>query len=541
MYKQLGATAVPIFAVTVITLIILDPNMIFEPLALIPIMHTLFITTTCLAVAYISAKAFLTSGSYTLLSLGSGIVALGFSALVGGWLFNAPDGSNMIVAVQNTGYLIASFLHFASSSLIVVRARPQASKHRKASLVFGYSLALLAVVLLAVASYQGMMPLFFVQGVGASPLRQAVLTTAIVLFAMSSVLFMKAYLRCKSALLYWYSLGLGLIAIGLFAWIFARTVGGALSWTGRISQYIGCTYFLVALVTSARDASVARVQENARTEPSRLAKSLGALPIIIFIAVLTIAVGLKNEATFEPPFLVTALNTIFITTTSIAVVYVSTKSFLASGLCTILLLSSGTLMYGLTALAGAWLFAIQGGPNAFLTIQNAGAFFASTLHLAATSLMLRKTPLIWLRRKKAKIASSYSCVFAATVVLVAMSLLGMISPFYLVGEGSTLLRKGVLGATVVLFLLSSILIMQFFSKSKVALLHWYSLGLALIAIALTSFYLQHAVGDILGWTGRIAQYLGGIYFLIAMLTTLKTTHTNTDIAKYIDGNVVANE
>jgi hypothetical protein len=540
LYRQLGAATALIFAVAVLTLIILDPNMVFEPLMLIPVMHTLFVTTTCLAVAYVTAKAFLTSGAYALLSSGSGIVALGISALVGGWLVNVPGGTNMIVVVQNTGYLIASFLHFASSSLIVVRARPQISKHRKASLVFGYSLTLLAVTLLAVASYQGMMPLFFVQGVGPTPLRQAVLMTATVLFAMSSVLFMKAYKRCKSGLLYWYS-GLALITIGLFAWMFAKTVGGALSWTGRISQYVGCVCFLVALVTSARDANVTRVPRNAGTESSRLVRGLGAMPILIFIAILAIAANVKSEAVFEPPFLVTALNTILITTTSLAVAYVSTKSFLASGLRTILLLSSGTLMYGLTSLTGSWLFAIQGGPNAFLTIQNIGAFFASALHLAGASLALRKTPLTWPRLRKLRITACYSGVFAVAAVLVAMSLLGLISPFYVMGEGSTLLRRWVLGITVTLFLLSSTLIMWLFSKSKATLLYWYSLALALIAIALTSFYLQHAVGDTLGWTGRMAQYLAGIYFLIAVLTTLKTTRSNVNTAKYINGSVFANE
>ncbi|MFQ6067782.1 MAG: PAS domain S-box protein, partial [bacterium] len=56
-------------------------------------------------------------------------------------------------------------------------------------------------------------------------------------------------------------------------------------------------------------------------------------------------------------------------------------------------------------------------------------------------------------------------------------------------------------------------------------LYWYSLALALIAVGLSVGFLEKAVGSPIGWGGGFAQYLGGIYFLIAVSTVIRGAPT----------------
>jgi PAS domain-containing protein len=57
-----------------------------------------------------------------------------------------------------------------------------------------------------------------------------------------------------------------------------------------------------------------------------------------------------------------------------------------------------------------------------------------------------------------------------------------------------------------------------YSRSGVRFLYWYSLGLALLAIAMVDLLMLPAVGSLLNWVGRFAQYVAGGYFVVALLS-----------------------
>lgn len=158
--------------------------------------------------------------------------------------------------------------------------------------------------------------------------------------------------------------------------------------------------------------------------------------------------------------------------------------------------------------------------NALMTLQNTGALIASTLHLASGALTLRKAPLVTQKHKTSRIAVDYLIVIVFAIVFATACIEGTIPPFYVAETGPTPLRRWVLGTATILFSLSSLLFMKSYFASKSTLVYWYSLGLAMISIALCSFYLQHIVADALGWTGRIAQYFGSLYLLVAVSTTI---------------------
>jgi hypothetical protein len=105
-------------------------------------------------------------------------------------------------------------------------------------------------VLLTVSVLLRVTPLFFIQGVGPTVLRQVVLGAAITLLAASGLLVARTYLMSKSTVLYSYSLGLLLVALGLGAVFFQKAVGSELGWVGRITQYLGGIYLLGSVLAA---------------------------------------------------------------------------------------------------------------------------------------------------------------------------------------------------------------------------------------------------------------------------------------------------
>jgi hypothetical protein len=260
----------------------------------------------------------------------------------------------------------------------------------------------------------------------------------------------------------------------------------------------------------------------------RMLRFIGAASVPVFIALIIIIRILAPKVSFEIPFLIPILNTALTGVASLIIAYFSARSYTSSGFYTLLLLGCGTLMYGLTSSIGGWLEVTNGGSNTLMAVQNTGAFIASILHLACAGLTLRKTSLVTSKHRALRIAVDYLIIIIFAVVFAAACLEGMVPPFYIGETGPTLLRRWVLGTASILFSLSSILFMKSYFASKSTLLYWYSLGLAMISVALCSFYLQHTVGDAFGWTGRTAQYVGSLHLFVAVLTTLKRQNNTTN-------------
>ncbi|PKN27460.1 MAG: hypothetical protein CVU64_15935 [Deltaproteobacteria bacterium HGW-Deltaproteobacteria-21] len=119
-------------------------------------------------------------------------------------------------------------------------------------MAFAYLGTLVLVTLIVFAVLAGFTPTFFIQGTGPTLLRQIVLGGAVGFYAISSLLIFRMYTHETESFFKRYSLGLLLTAIGLFGVFFLRTVGGPISWLGRVAQYTGGVYFLLAVVSAYR-------------------------------------------------------------------------------------------------------------------------------------------------------------------------------------------------------------------------------------------------------------------------------------------------
>jgi hypothetical protein len=252
MFKLLGLLPIPVFVVITLTLTLQGTREVFEPFLLHPVLNTMLLGIASLLSAYISARSYLINGSYTLLLLGGGAFVYGSSMPLCNWLMYPPGGANVAVTVGNVGSLVASALFFASATLALAGVPLQSSNPRRSTAVVVYLGLLIFDASLAIAALQGVIPTFFIPGIGPTMLRQEVLGSTMILFALSSILFMRLCFKSKAEILYWFSLALALIVIGFSAWLLQHAVGDPLSWTGRSAQYLGAIYFLIGSLTTGK-------------------------------------------------------------------------------------------------------------------------------------------------------------------------------------------------------------------------------------------------------------------------------------------------
>jgi PAS domain S-box-containing protein len=263
--------AIPAFIAIIAVLALSDIRVVFEPPLLLSILNTLFISIMSFVVASISASNYLKSGSLSFLLLGCGVLAVGSGGLAAGWLIGPPGGPNVNVTIYDTGALLGAVFHATGAILASAGAKLGEglltepfilALKRKPKVNLAYLSVLVFVALLTIASLRGATPPYILQGIGPTPLGRAVLGTAVALFGFSSLLFVRLYSKSKEAFQYWYSLALALIAVGLSAVFLQKAVGSPIGWAGRSAQYLGGTYFLIAVLTTYMEGRLRSSEEK---------------------------------------------------------------------------------------------------------------------------------------------------------------------------------------------------------------------------------------------------------------------------------------
>ena len=255
--KLLGLLLVVVYIVALKVLAVLDIRDVFEHRLLLPLLNTLFAGIVPIAVAYVASKAYVKGGSVTILCMGCGMLSFGLSAISAGWLIRAADGANLNVTVYNTGAFCGSVFHATGAMLALIgTGYSDDIRRRRSRVVLVYVGVTVFLICFFLAALRGLVPRFFIQGVGPTDLRQAILGTAVLLYLASSIFLMAYYFKWKSDFLYWYSLCLSMIAIGLFAFFVQTSVGCPIGWLGRSANYVGGIFAFVAILGALRDARV---------------------------------------------------------------------------------------------------------------------------------------------------------------------------------------------------------------------------------------------------------------------------------------------
>jgi PAS domain S-box-containing protein len=250
--------------------------------------------------------------------------------------------------------------------------------------------------------------------------------------------------------------------------------------------------------------------------PSPLWSLLPIPALLILIAVLQVAV--EPTAFYDPPWLIVIGNTLFVGVVAFMVAAIAWRSYGATGKIPVLLLGCAMLVSGSAGILAAWVRGLPDGANLTVTIHNSGALVSGALHFAAALILSAGvTSETEPQRRVRWLNLGYAAGLTFMALLTAASMEGTFPPFFIQGVGPTPVRQLVLGGADWLFVFAFFMFLATYVRSRERFLYWYAGGLALTAINLTAVLLQHSVGSPVGWVGRGALYLGGIYFLVSLL------------------------
>ena len=252
-FHYLAWLPIPIFFIIILFLASFRPGTVWNPLLLFTSLNIIFLTLIMIFVSILAIRSYFAKSSLVILLLGSGSLALGLGGLIAGIaiLGNSP---NSTVSIYNTSACISGIFILASAVLSISMKKKILRSLWPLLTSYIAVIALICFVAFLVGIH--VWPVYFVEGTGPTDIDLAVLYTTIILFAVSALLLLIHSIRDDLNFRIWYGLGLGLIAIGLIGVSLQKDIGDALNWVGRISQYLGAVYILIAIITSIRETGV---------------------------------------------------------------------------------------------------------------------------------------------------------------------------------------------------------------------------------------------------------------------------------------------
>ena len=199
-----------------------------------------------------TARNFLKDGQPIVLMLGCAVLIAQIGWVVSSLVFASnPD---KFFAAYNFPALLASVCHFVSVAFI---SQHKVSHGRRGWLVVAGFAGVLAVMGMVIwLIHADLMPVFFIPGHGGTLVRTLTLGAAVVLYAATAGLLWEANRRAPSTFLYWYSMGLALLAGGLTGATLIVLRNSPLHWATRATQVIGTVYMCMAGLTSVKDQTV---------------------------------------------------------------------------------------------------------------------------------------------------------------------------------------------------------------------------------------------------------------------------------------------
>ena len=264
-------------------------------------------------------------------------------------------------------------------------------------------------------------------------------------------------------------------------------------------------------------------------------KYLGLIPIPILLAGLLVVIltfypeqNLPRDLVFELPSPFSSAHSLFLSISALIVAYFFARSFLSGGSFNLIALGNASLVLGfgflLSQILGSAPF---GGPNQLTGISGL-VFLVSGNIFSAFAILSLFGKSIQIGRPVVTLVVTYIASIALVFLIISVVEARLLPDFFVKGVGPTALRGQVLGAAVVLFSYSSVVLIRNYARSHISILYWFSLGLAAIAVGFLSAFLGKVPGGPFSWLGRIAVSVGGIYFIVAILAAYRGIEAKTN-------------
>ncbi|MBL8214512.1 MAG: PAS domain S-box protein [Bryobacterales bacterium] len=284
----------PFFLVLITLLRLLEQPASYGSPALLFSLNFVFSALTSLIVVILISRSFLTRGSPGLLLLGCGVLIWAAVTLVS--VAVNPNDINSNVTIYNLGAWLAGACHLTGA---ILSLRVNLSWHARGTLLASsYVAAIGLFALIIYACTVQWTPVFFVQGRGGTPLRQAVLASTSGMFALTAIVLRAGYAGRPTSFAHWYAIAAALIATGLFGALLQSNFGSALNWAARAAQYTGGVYMLIAAAVSVRESQAWEVSIT-----TALTQARHRFDSIFHLAVDGIAVHRLSFEYWHGPFL----------------------------------------------------------------------------------------------------------------------------------------------------------------------------------------------------------------------------------------------
>ena len=247
-------------------------------------------------------------------------------------------------------------------------------------------------------------------------------------------------------------------------------------------------------------------------------KVMGVMPVAALFILMLIFNAQRSSEVFEAPTLLAYLNAIFVSVIPLIIAYMAAKSHRATGIFAFAMIGCGFVFFAVSNLYAGWLMLLAAGPNPNVTVHNLGALFAGLFQFIGSHFFMQELTLgraVKIRLQRSEIL--YAVVFVLVSILAVLAFRGDLPVFFDPLDGPSFLRQFVLVCAIILFTITGFLFLEIRVTVNTDFAYWYGLALWSIALGLTCVLLQRGVGSPLGWTGRAAQYLGAIYFILAFL------------------------
>ncbi len=191
------------------------------------------------------------------------------------------------------------------------------------------------------------------------------------------------------------------------------------------------------------------------------------------------------------------------------------RSFLANGQPSVLMLGCGLLMSNIGVTA--WTTGFSQNLDKGFAVYNTSLLLSALCHFAGVVVTFRRRTR--LGNTAAWLTAVYAGGAAAMGLVIWATQAGRMPTFFIEGQGSTVVRGLVVCAAVALFVLTAVLLLQSNRRAPSPFLHWYALGLLLLAGGLAGSTLIAVKDSPLQWVTRVTQVTGLVYMCVAALAS----------------------
>ena len=197
-----------LFPCVIIVLAVFDDNRILGSALLLTLLNGVFLTAVSLFTATLAFIGYIRVGAWRLLILSAGSVIFGLTPLLSALVMDS-FGANVSVTIYNTGALLTAICF----TLVIIKfswttAIDENPGRRMAAAAITLFLTISVTGLIAYLSMERILPPFFIQGYGSTPIREVTLGLVIVLFGYVGLQVYRDYQDSKSSFNYWFAIGL---------------------------------------------------------------------------------------------------------------------------------------------------------------------------------------------------------------------------------------------------------------------------------------------------------------------------------------------